>query len=171
MKKVITFDFDDTLCTASPGAMVTKAAKEEFPAGIISQVIIEQLELHHQEGDSVNILTTRKDIHMEEVHNFVEYFKLGDILDNVWNTNFLWKAEYITEKGLKIDKHFDDNLVELHYFNELQLSTEFVHIDHWRRVDKLRSFSDSRFKDTLNYEMFRIIPIIPASDREGGWLV
>lgn len=105
-KKIITFDFDRTLCFLP---------REQSPWGgesVPFEFVIDEFWRLRGEGHSVNILTTRMDATMETVHLFVR--EHGLLVDNIWNTSFLPKADYLVKHGLHTDWHFDDNPEEFY---------------------------------------------------------
>jgi hypothetical protein len=107
--KVITFDFDRTLCLVSK----VQAEMEHIPdpQHIPFEMVVDEFRRLQDEGHSVNILTTRLDKFMPDVHDFLQEFDLHP--DNVWNTNMAWKAHFISglrdREGITVDHHFDDN--------------------------------------------------------------
>ncbi len=123
-KQTITFDFDRTLCLSSihDQAGFSFAPHRSIP----SEMMVDKFHTMSDEGHSVNILTTRMDAYMDEVHEFVKAFNLKP--DNVWNTNFVWKSTFIhrlmLEEGIRIDEHIDDNPHEF----ELMISNDVL--DH-----------------------------------------
>lgn len=128
MNKLVTFDFDDTLCITYPG--IGWAPDVNF----LNPGILNKYKEHKDAGDSVNILTTRMDKNMPEVHKFIEQNELE--FDNVWNTNFQWKADTLIEKG--VDVHYDDNPEEIINLINEQGATQmyFVVENNIYKVDK-----------------------------------
>jgi hypothetical protein len=119
--KLFTFDFDSTLCLASPLQMSdwTEEERKGREFGIPFEPMLDRARWLNEQGHMVALLTTRKDEHMSEVHEFVEHFELP--FNFVWNTNFRWKAEFMLEildEGLSIHHHFDDNIEEFGFIQK-----------------------------------------------------
>lgn len=115
MSKLITFDFDETI--QNKGELVPEIA--------------ELMWKHHSAGDEVRVLTTRMDEWVPDVEEFIEAHSLPAI--GVWNTNFIWKAEWVEKTKTKIHTHFDNNptdLVKLARLN-LELRPEKLMFIEW----------------------------------------
>lgn len=133
---IITFDFDRTLC---------QIPREQNPWDGTSfpfEMVIDEFWRLRGEGHSVNILTSRKDATMDTVHLFVQ--EQGLIVDNIWNTNFVAKADYLVQNSLHTDWHFDD------------CPDEFYAMEKHKQFDKTKftlvytDFGESRFIDMKN---------------------
>lgn len=133
MSKIITFDFDRTLCLVP---------REENPftgKSIPFDMVIEQYRIHQNAGHSMNILTTRLDATMQTVHDFVAEFNLKP--DNIWNTNFKLKGRFLKENSIHVDHHYDDNPEEFAYmkkhleFQDMGMTLVYSDIGQYRFID------------------------------------
>ena len=117
-RQTITFDFDHTLC------LCTKSQAFWTESHTPLEIGLEEYRLMKDMGHSVNILTTRKHEDMPEVHDSAEAFNLEP--DNIWNTNFEWKGDWLLTQDIHIDRHYDDNPTEFQLLSEIE---DFNHME------------------------------------------
>lgn len=116
LDKLVTLDFDGTLFDGSN-------LNDEL-APIIGIV---ELAKRLTKICSVAILTTRRNIHMPQVKEFVaKHFAGYDVA--IYNTNFSWKAEWLANNPLPNHlAHLDDNPTELERWNLPNVELFMVH--------------------------------------------
>lgn len=105
-RKLVTFDFDGTLLD-----------KDNWDDNLAPITGIVNCAKRLTKFCDIAILTTRRDIHMLEVNEFVAKHFAGYNIA-VYNTNFLWKAEWLTNNPLPNHfAHIDDNPTEFELWN------------------------------------------------------
>lgn len=121
-KKIISFDFDDTL------------TKPEFSEEDWMWVgkdpnmkTISEMRKLYDEGYEIVIVTSRRDEDMEEVRNFAQKHNLP--VSGIYNTNGELKGPLLKQLGVM--KHFDDCPDEIATAEQYNVNTERV----WHPLD------------------------------------
>jgi hypothetical protein len=100
MFKLITIDFDDTLCLFDD---------ESGPR--VNPAMLERIKFHRDIGDHLVILTTRFDTNLQFVRDFVEHHDIK--VESIWATNGKTKGEWLIEQGISPHIHFDNDTFDI----------------------------------------------------------
>lgn len=100
MKKVVTVDFDDTLCSSSFDGAWGKMDKVPITR------VIDFVKKLHTEGNEIHIVTFRMQKDKKEVQNFCRIHKIP--ISTIVCTNWTNKLPFI--KALNSSLHIDDDV-------------------------------------------------------------
>jgi hypothetical protein len=93
MSKLVTIDFDDTLCLFESDLPVWVNPGEEKYSARLNPAIAAKIVEHRSAGDRVCVLTTRALSNMASVHQFIADHDLS--FDEVWSTDYDWKGPWL----------------------------------------------------------------------------
>jgi len=110
MSKLVTIDFDDTLCLFELDIQAWGGGEEKYSTRLNPAIAAKIIE-HQSAGDRVCVLTTRAVTNMASVHRFIAYHNL--VFDEVWSTDYDWKGPWLVRNNLNPDIHYDNNAYDL----------------------------------------------------------
>lgn len=119
-RKVISFDFDDTIAFWN----------ESTDASILNEKIYKAMERHKKEGHKVIVVTTRYEMmwKYETLDDLRRWDILGPLVEEQSDVHFTdheWKKDTLLKLG--VSRHYDDNKYELALLKETEIEGIWVH--------------------------------------------
>ena len=104
---MVTFDFDNTLTETEAEYTDGKLSGTRFLGP--NQSVVDTLKAAHGRGDEIRVITSRHSRDRGHVSDVLESFGVLGLLSNVHYTAGVPKGDWMTQRSIVPDRHFDDD--------------------------------------------------------------